>query len=136
MTKEEERLKKAFGKKLVGKSYMAKLVCETLLVFPKDTQKYVTSHCWFISSFDDAWGFTLAAEDIKLGKHLIFLSDELFEQEKAQQRYTIAHEIGHVLLGHRNAILEEQTIAETKRQEREADEFAKFWLNPQNKVNV
>jgi hypothetical protein len=129
MDQELEFLKKKFGKKLIGKASMVRVVCETLLLFPRKIQDKIARNCWFISSFDDAWGFTLSAEDIKLGKHLIFLSDELFNEPKAQQRYTIAHEIGHVILGHRNAILEQQTLSGTRKQEKEADEFAKAWLN-------
>jgi Zn-dependent peptidase ImmA (M78 family) len=39
--------------------------------------------------------------------------------------YSIAHEIGHVILKHRNSTLVKQTKREIKKQEREADKFAK-----------
>ncbi len=48
--------------------------------------------------------------------------------DEEQIRYTIAHEIGHVLLGHRNSIIEKQSKAEISNQEREADEFARKYI--------
>lgn len=121
-------LKKAFGHKLVGKESMKRVVCRTMLYFPRDIIKFVTRNCWFVSSFDDAWGFTLRGDEVGR-KYLIFLSDELLAETKEQQMYTIAHEVGHVILGHKNAILESQTKRQTAKQEREADAFAKFYLN-------
>ncbi len=127
MKQELEEIKKQFSGKLIGKVAMQRAVCETLLLFPINIIDKVTKTCWFVSSFDDAWGFTLRGAELG-GKYLVFLSDELFEQDKNQQHYTIAHEIGHVILGHRNAILEPQPARETSRQETEADEFAISFL--------
>ena len=73
---------------------------------------------------DDAWAFTFTGNDLK-DKHLIFLSDELLNQHPGHIRYSIAHEIGHVILKHRNSTLVKQTKQEIKRQEEEADRFAK-----------
>lgn len=123
-----EEIRKAFGHRLVGKKSMQKAVCEVMLIFPEDIVKLVTKSCWFVSSFDDAFGFVLRGDELD-GKHLIFLSDDLFYQPKEQQYYTIAHEIGHVVLDHKNSILESQTKYETQKQEKEADKFAKFYLN-------
>ena len=72
---------------------------------------------------EDAWAFTFTGNDLK-NKHLIFLSDELMFQDSRQIKHTIAHEIGHVILGHRNSVLEKQDKEEIKEQEKEADEFA------------
>ncbi len=127
MRAELEDVKKLFGGKLIGKVSMQKLVCETLIFFPTELIDKVTQSCWFITSYDDAWGFTLRGDELG-GKHLIFLSDELFDQDKTQQHYTVAHEIGHVVLGHRNAILEPQSKTETAKQEAEADQFAQKYL--------
>lgn len=118
-----EEIKGKFGGKLVGKPKMQRLVCETLLILPKDIAEFVTKNVWFISSFEDSWGFVLDSKDLGK-KHLIFLGDELFEQDKYAQHYTIAHEIGHVMLNHRNAILETQSVRETEKQEDEAHRFA------------
>lgn len=120
-------VRKAFGPRLVGRKSMQKLVCEVMLIFPEDIIRAVTKSCWFVSSFDDAWGFVLRGDELE-NKHLIFLSDDLFHQSKSQQYYTIAHEIGHVVLGHKNAILESQTKMETEKQEKEADGFTKLYL--------
>lgn len=55
---------------------------------------------------------------------MIILSDSLWDQPEEDIIYTIAHEIGHVALGHTNAILEPQSKKETARQEKEARVFA------------
>lgn len=117
----------AFNGRLVGNRIMKKNVCEALFLMPQEIIDYVVSNCWFFASLDNAWAFTFTGNDIK-DKHLIFLSDELFFQSKNQIRYTIAHEIGHVILRHRNSILEKQSKEEIKKQEKEADEFAKKYL--------
>jgi len=127
MRAELEEIKEKFAGKLIGNLRMQRLVCETLLSFPEKIVNQVTISCWFVSSFDDAWGFTLAGKELG-GNHLIFLSDELFDQDYNQQNYTVAHEIGHVILKHRNAILEPQSKAEIAQQEEEADQFVKKYL--------
>ena len=108
---------------------MQRLVCEVVSIFPREVVDEITKNCWFVSSFDDSYGFVLRGDELDR-KHLIFLSDDLFVQPKWQQHYTIAHEVGHVILGHKNAILEHQTKNETEKQEREADRFAKQYLKP------
>jgi len=90
----------------------------------KKVISFITKKCWFFASMEDAWAFTFTGNDLK-NQHLIFLSDELLEESPEQIRYTIAHEIGHVILGHRNSVLEMQTKKEIRKQEREADRFAK-----------
>lgn len=107
---------------------MVKVVCETLLYLPNEIIKYVTRNVWFISSPEDAWAFTFRGSDI--GKqHLIVISDELLKQNAYDMRYTILHEIGHVILGHKNSMGFEQTSSEIKLQEKEADRFAKKYLH-------
>ncbi len=123
MEKKLEKIKKKFKGKLVGNARMQKLVCEVLLIFPPEIADLVTGNVWFVSSFDDSWCFVIDSKDLAK-KHLIFLGDELFDQDKYAQHYTIAHEIGHVMLKHRNAILEPQTKRETEKQEDEAHQFA------------
>lgn len=118
-----DEIKGKFSGKLVGKPRMQKLVCETLLLFPEGEINYITQNIWFVSSFDDAWGFVIDSKDLGK-KHLVFLGDELFDQDRYAQQYTIAHEIGHVILNHRNAILQPQTGTEIKNQEAEAHKFA------------
>ncbi|MEX0616369.1 MAG: hypothetical protein WD231_00985 [Candidatus Woykebacteria bacterium] len=130
MGPELEKIKKRFSGKLVGNAKMQLLVCETLLLFPKEIINFISANVWFISSFDDAWGFVLDSKDLG-NKHLVFLGDELFEQDKYDQHYTVAHEIGHVMLGHKNAILAPQTKRETTIQEAQAHQFALKYL-PKN----
>jgi hypothetical protein len=127
MTKEAEEIRKKFAGKLVGRAKMQELVCETLLILPPEIIDFVTKNVWFVSSFDDAWGFVLKGKELD-GKDVIFLADKLFVQEKLDQRYEIAHEVGHVILKHRNAISKPQTKQEIARQEKEADRFARRYL--------
>jgi Zn-dependent peptidase ImmA (M78 family) len=94
---------------------------------PEEIINFVTKNCWFFSSMEDAWAFTFTGNDLK-DKHLIFLSDELLNEHPKQIMYSIAHEIGHVILKHRNSTLVKQSKAEIKQQEAEADEFAKRFI--------
>ena len=118
----------SFGHKLIGNSHMKKMVLTTLSFFPKDIVNFVTKNCWFVSSFEDGWAFTLRGDDLKRTEYLIFLSDELLSQNSDQIIWTIAHEIGHVILGHRNSIGLPQAKSEVKKQEHEADDFARKYL--------
>lgn len=118
----------AFDGKLVGKPKTKELICETLLLMTPEVVEFVTQNCWFVSSFEDAYAFAFTGNDLK-NQHLIFLSDELLDQDENQIYYSIAHEIGHVILGHRNSVLVTQSKEEVKQQEREADEFARKYVS-------
>lgn len=122
-----QEIRHAFNGRLVGNLTMKNAVCQTLLFLPNEIIKYVARNVWFISSPEDSWAFTFRGSDIK-NQHLIILSDELLKQKGAQVKYTILHEIGHVVLGHKNSIGFEQTQTEIKQQEFEADQFAKKYL--------
>lgn len=113
-----------FAGKLVGTKLMKKWVCETLTKIPDEIVDFVTENCWFFGSMDDAWAFTFTGNDLK-NQHLIFLSDDLLNQHPRQIMYSIAHEIGHVILKHRNSTLVKQTKQEIRKQEKEADKFAR-----------
>ncbi len=117
----------AFGGKLVGTEEMKQYVCSVVALMEDDVVNYITSKCWFLGAMDDSLAFTLTGNDLK-NQHLIFLSDELFMHDEEQIKYTIAHEIGHVILGHRNSVLEKQSKAEIYNQERQADRFAKKYI--------
>ncbi len=123
----ETEIKKKFGNKLVGTKRMEYFVISVLSKMPKETIDYISKNTWFFGSLDDAWAFTFTGDDLK-GKHLVFISDELLSQPTFQIRYTIAHEIGHVILKHRNSVFEKQKKPEIDKQEKEADEFAKKYL--------
>jgi Zn-dependent peptidase ImmA (M78 family) len=120
-------VRQAFGGRLVGGMYMKKMVCQALLVLPSELIEQVSSKVWFISSSDDAWAMTFKGTEIK-DRHLIFLSEDLLRQDTKQIYYTILHEIGHVVLNHRNSIGYTQTETEIKHQEIEADRFAKTYV--------
>jgi hypothetical protein len=120
-------IRKAFGGRLIGKPFMEEVVCEAVLRLPPDFRKQITSKVWIISSPEDAWALTFRGEELR-DRHLIFLSDELFRESKEQITYTVLHEIGHVVLNHRNSIGYEQTESEIRQQEQQADAFAKQYL--------
>ncbi len=121
-------IKEAFGNKLIGSGKMKHFVCLVLLNMPDKIIEYITGTTWFISSFEDAYAFTFTGKDLR-DNHLIFLSDELLNQSEKQIKYTIAHEIGHVVLNHRNSLFKVQTKLEVKKQEKEAHDFALKYLN-------
>lgn len=118
-----DQIKRAFGGKLVGTKLLKENVCEVVALLPDDQQEYITEYCWFVGSMDDAWGYTFTGNDLA-DQHLIFLSDDLLSQDKEQIQWSIAHEIGHVILGHKNNIFIKQSKLSVNRQEQEADEFA------------
>lgn len=108
---------------------MQGIVARTLLVFPDDIIGLITKKCWIVSSFEDGWAFVLRGGEIRKNEFLIFLSDELLAEAEAEIRYTLVHEIGHVVLGHRNSIGEVQTKTEIRKQEKEAHAFARKYLS-------
>src|SRR4051794_15823247 len=94
-------VREVLGDKLIGTVFMREQVCKTLLILPPDIIERVCKTVWFISSQEDAWAFTFKGSDIK-ERHLVFLSDVLLKQDENQIRYTILHEVGHVVLNHSN----------------------------------
>lgn len=106
---------------------METMVCKSILLLPDEIIGRVCKTVWFISSPEEAWAMTFRGEELK-ERHLVFLSDELFLQSEEQITYTILHEIGHVMLNHRNSIGITQTESEIQRQEKEADAFARMYL--------
>ncbi len=102
-------------------------VRETVSLLSEDLIKYVTKKVWFLSSPEDAWAFTFRGSDVK-NQHLVYLSDELFKQDKERITYTILHEIGHCILKHENSMGRKQTQSEIDKQEFEADQFTKKYL--------
>src|SRR4051812_673248 len=91
-----------FGNKLVGDFHMKRMVCKTVAVMPSKVIKFITRKTWFLSSMEDAWAFTFTGNDLK-NQHLVFLSDALLAENNEQIQHSIAHEIGHVFLSHRNS---------------------------------
>jgi hypothetical protein len=117
----------AFNGKLVGSKQMQASVCEVVSWLPENMITFLTKKCWFLSSLDDAWAFTFTGNDLK-DQHLIFLSDELLSQNPSQIKLSILHEIGHVILEHRNSVLEKQSKQEIEKQEQEADHFVEKYF--------
>ena len=116
-------LRRKFHGRLVGSEKLKYYVVEVVSHLPKDLQEYVTQYCWFVGSMADAWAFTFTGNDL-VDQHLIFLSDELLSQDATQIHFSIAHEIGHVVQGHRNSVWVKQSKEEVNEQELEADAFA------------
>ena len=115
---------RAFDGRLVGNPEMKFYICELLAEMPEKIVRFVTKNCWFLGSTEDAWAFVFKGNDLK-NQFLIFISDELLNQDEGQIRYSIAHEIGHVINNHDNSANRKQTKREIRKQEKEADEFAK-----------
>ncbi len=122
------QIEKLFGHRLIGSRFMKRMVSRALLFLPEGIIKSITKSTWFIASFPDGWAFTLRGDELGPGEHLVFLADELLDQGEDQIIRSIMHEIGHVVLEHRNSIGQIQTKAEIRKQEREADEFAKTYI--------
>lgn len=124
----QHNIQNLFGHKLQGSKFMKSMVIKTLQFFPEEIIEFITQKAWFVGSFEDGWAFTLRGDELKKDEYLIFLSDELLQEDEKQIVWTIAHEIGHVVLGHRNSIGKPQSKGEIKKQEKEADDFAKKYL--------
>ncbi len=122
-----KKVERALGGKLIGNPVMRRFICETILLLPSEIIEYVCARVWFISSPEDSWALTFKGSEIK-DRSLILISDELLNQNERQIKHTVLHEIGHVLLNHRNSIGYQQTPIEISRQEREADLFADKYL--------
>jgi hypothetical protein len=65
------------------------------------------------------------------------------EVQRRRARYTIAHEIGHIALGHdgiryrgKTGDLPKELIGKVRRQEREAERFAAAFLVPQHLAGI
>lgn len=127
MNSKLKRIYNLFDGKLIGNKFMKYHVCETLSKMPEEYIDSITSKCWFFASMEDTYGFAFTGNDLR-DQHLIFLSDELLNQGEEQIHHIIAHEIGHVILGHRNSTLVKQEKSEISKQEREADEFARRYV--------
>lgn len=118
-----DHIRHLFHGRLVGTDILKYHVTFVVAQLPKGLQEYVTRYCWFVGSMSDAWAYTFTGNDLS-DQHLIFLSDDLLAQSPEQIHYSIAHEIGHVVEGHRNSIFVKQSKEEVTEQEKEADEFA------------
>lgn len=120
-------VRKKFRGRLVGSAILKREVCYVVSKLPEDLGDYITQYCWFVGSMEDAWAYTFTGNDLA-DQHLIFLSDDLLSQGPIQIHYSIAHEIGHVVLGHRNSVFITQSKDEITTQEKEADEFAQMYV--------
>ena len=127
MDSQVEKIIRAFEGKIVGTKRTKKLVAQAVLKLPKEMQSHVTHHLWFFSTDDQAYAYAFHGNDLK-DQHFIFLSDDLLAQHLGQIYYTILHEIGHIILEHKNSIEYHQAKHEISQQESEADQFAKKYL--------
>ena len=115
---------RAFGGKLHVNKRLQKRVLKVVAKLPDDLIRKVTQDCWILGSVEDGWAYVFRGDELK-GKNLIIVGDILLKQPEEDIEWTIMHEIGHVILGHRNGILVTQSRSVTARQERDADAFAK-----------
>lgn len=122
-----EHIKNEFGGRLIGNEIMKDSVAKALLLLPENIAEKIMDDCWFFSSAEDSFGYAFNGNDLK-DEHLIFLSDVLFDEPESQISYTILHEIGHIALNHKNSIQYKQSKEEIRKQESEADQFAKKYI--------
>jgi Zn-dependent peptidase ImmA (M78 family) len=122
-----DKILTSFHGRIVGSKQNKKAIASVILLLPKDTIKTLIDTTWFVSGYDETFGFVLSKNDIK-NRNIIFLSDNLFKESELQITYTILHEIGHVILKHRNSFDDIQSKREIEKQEKEADEFALEYL--------
>jgi Zn-dependent peptidase ImmA (M78 family) len=122
-----QQIKEDFGGKLVASDFAKNLIIQAVAKLPEDKINYLTQNVWFFCSLPETWAYAFHGNDLK-DKHLIFLSDDLFNEPENQIFYTVLHEIGHILLNHKNSIGFKQTKEEINQQEEEADEFAYQYL--------
>lgn len=127
MNERLHQIQKAFKGKLIGNTKMKHHVAEVLANMPDHIITFVTENVWFMASMEDAWAFTFTGSDLEK-KHLVFLSDELLAENARQIHWTIAHEIGHVVLGHKNRFFEKFSPDKILQQEDEADAFAAKYI--------
>jgi len=118
-----DEIKHLFAGKVIGSKKIQSYVYHALSLFPDILAEKIATTTWFMGSMDDAYAYAFTGNDLK-NQHLIFLSDDLFHQSNNQIYFTVAHEIGHIILGHRNSVHYKQSKEEISQQEKEADEFA------------
>ena len=114
---------RTFGGRLVGNTNTKNLVAAAVQKLPEDQAQYISHHVWILSSHPDSWAYAFHGDDLK-NQHLIFLSDDLLTQSDRQITFTLLHEFGHILLGHKNSIDSKQSHHTISKQEQEADHFA------------
>lgn len=122
-----EEIKRLFNGRLIGSIELRRRIIDVVFHLPVHFIKHITQKVWFISSPEDAWALTMRGSDVH-GQHIIVLSHELLKEDDQKIKYVILHEIGHVVLNHRNSMGFRQTDKEINRQEQEADKFAKKYL--------
>lgn len=106
---------KQFGGKIVAHGFAKKHIAEAISKLPQDIIQYLIETTWFLCSSPDAYGYAFNGNDVA-NKHFIFLADELFQQSEHQINYTILHELGYVILNHKNSINFKQTKKEINKQ--------------------
>ena len=62
------------------------------------------------------------------GKDIIAFPETLLEEPKEEAYFTILHEVAHLWLGHKSPLVDDLTMEESDRGEKEADALARQWL--------
>lgn len=95
---------------------------------PQETSEWAAENLLFVSSTWTDYAFSLMKKDWAHKSGFVFLCENLKEEEKDTQLFSIAHEIAHHKLKHKNPIFGRLTIEETRNQEREANKMAEKWI--------
>jgi len=103
-------------------------VLSVLQKIPLGVVDFLSENVIFISDSEYNWAWSLNRSDFsKIGRGIIFLSDEIFRKTKKEMEFTISHEIAHQYLRHKSPIFNMLPEKVTERQEKEADRLAIKW---------
>lgn len=122
-----KNLQYRFGGRILAEESAKDLITEALLYLPSDILEFLIDRVWFFGSTTDAWAYTFDGNDLS-DQYFIFLSEDLFRQARRQIFYTVLHEVGHIVLKHKNSINYRQSPEQIAQQEKQADDFVYQYL--------
>lgn len=107
------------------------ILAQSLSRLPKEIVDWTVANVNFISSSEEFYALAFPKKQLRSipFKGFVFLSEDLKKASKEKQITTIAHEIAHMRLNHKSFLWSNITEEENEKQEIEADEQAKRWLN-------
>ncbi len=104
------------------------LLTEALSKLPKEIVDWAIKYTIFVSSSGEYLAFWGPLKDLKDKRGFIFLSQYLKHEDEETCSFVIAQEIAHAKLDHKSPLFTKMLREEERRQEQEAEELAKKWL--------
>ncbi len=105
------------------------IISKTLTKLPKEIVDWTIKNTLFVSSSSEYLAFWGRLDDWKDKKGFIFLSQYLKHEEEETFSLIIAQEIAHAKLDHKSPLFTKMTRETERKQEQQAEELAKKWLN-------